>query len=115
MQTLFTLDFLFVPAYQKSVALMVLPMHLKEGLCNIISTHNDISQVWPHIQLSGNRGWGLLNESVERDIGFCIYTIPLGTILQHYKFLYHVHGDDAQLYCSFDLDSPDEVLSTIST
>ena len=54
METLFTLDFLFVPAYQKSVASMVLPMHLKDRLCNIISTHYDISQVWPHIQLSSN-------------------------------------------------------------
>ena len=40
--------------------------------------------------------------------------IPLGTILRHYKIQYHVYADDTQLYCSFDLHTPDEVLSTIS-
>ena len=45
---------------------------------------------------------------------FCIYTIPLGAILRHYDILYHIYADDTQLYCSFALDSPDEVLSKIS-
>ena len=48
-------------------------------------------------------------------IAFCIYTIPLGVILRHYKIQYHIYADDTQLYFSFDLDSHDEVLTTIST
>ena len=45
---------------------------------------------------------------------FCIYTIPLGAILRYYKSQYHIYADDTQLYCAFDLHSPDETLSTIS-
>ena len=52
--------------------------------------------------------------SVLGPIAFCIYTIPLGSILRHYKIQYHIYADDTQLYWSFDLDTPDEVLSTIS-
>ena len=40
--------------------------------------------------------------------------IPLGAILGHSKIKYHIYGDDTQLYCCFDLDTPYEVLSTIS-
>ena len=52
--------------------------------------------------------------SVLGPIAFCIYMIPLGAILRHYKIQYHIYADDTQLYCSFNLDTPDEVLSTIS-
>ena len=51
--------------------------------------------------------------SVLGPIAFCIYTIPLGAILRHYKIQYHIYADNTQLCCSFDLDTPDEVLSTI--
>ena len=48
-------------------------------------------------------------------IAFCIYKVPLGAILRHYDILYHIYADYTQLYCSFALDSPDEVLFKIST
>ena len=88
--------------------------HKRPSLQHNLYPQWHLASVAPHPTQWQHR-WGLLDESVERDIGFCIYTIPLGTILQHYKFLYLIYGDDAQLYCSFDLDSPDEVLLTIST
>ena len=47
-------------------------------------------------------------------IEFCIYTILLGAILNHYKINYHIYADDAQIYCSFEIDSLDEVLNSIS-
>ena len=48
--------------------------------------------------------------SVLGPIAFCIYTIPLGAILRYYKIQYHIYADDTQLYCAFDLHSPDETL-----
>ena len=57
--------------------------------------------------------FGVPQGSVLGPIEFCIYTIPLGAIMQHYKIEYHIYTDDTQLYCSFDINSPDEALHAI--
>ena len=53
--------------------------------------------------------------SVLGPIEFCIYTIPLGAIMRHYKIEYQIYADDTQLYCSFDINSPDEALHAITS
>ena len=57
--------------------------------------------------------FGVLQGSVLGPIEFCIYTTPLGAIMRHYKIEYHIYADDTQLYCSFDINSPDEALHAI--
>ena len=37
-----------------------------------------------------------------------------GAILRYYRIQYHIYADDTQLYCAFDLHSPDETFSAIS-
>ena len=46
-------------------------------------------------------------------IEFCIYTIPLGAILKYHKINYHIYADDTQIYCSFEIDSLNEVLDRV--
>ena len=57
--------------------------------------------------------YGVPQGSVLGPLEFCIYTIPIGAILRHYKINYQIYADDTQLYCAFELESFDQVFSSI--
>ena len=57
--------------------------------------------------------YGVPQGSVLGPIAFCIYTIPIGSILNYYNISYHIYADDTQLYCTFDAECADEVVSSL--
>ena len=59
--------------------------------------------------------FGVPQGSVLGLLVFCIYTLPLSVILKHYKIDYHIYADDTQLYCTFEVDSLDDILTSLSS
>ena len=57
--------------------------------------------------------YGVPQGSVLRPIEFCIYTLPLLAILNHYNIDFHIYADDTQIYSSFNAESLDEVLESL--
>ena len=57
--------------------------------------------------------FGVPQGSVLGPIEFCIYTIPISSILNHYNINYHIYADDTQLYCSFDAECVNEVIDSL--
>jgi hypothetical protein len=58
--------------------------------------------------------YGVPQGSVLGPIEFCIYTIPLSAILNHYNIDYHIYADDTQIYCKFNLKSVDKEIELIT-
>ena len=49
---------------------------------------------------------GVPQGSVLGTLTFCIYMLPIGSIMRHNDINLHIYVDDTQLYATFDLYNP---------
>ena len=63
-------------------------------LCDVLQCHMGIC----------GTALDLLRSFLQGPIEFCLYMLPLGTILKYHEVQYHIYADDTQIYMSFKLN-----------
>ena len=57
---------------------------------------------------------GVLQGSVLGPLKFCIYMLPIDSIMRHHDIDFNIYADDTQLYVSLDLSNPNVALDRMN-
>ena len=67
------------------------------------------------VDINGNIICSVSQGSVFGPLKFCLYLLPLSTILMYHNIGYHVYADNTQLYVSFKYKQPLEAISKLNS
>ena len=57
---------------------------------------------------------GVPQGSVFGPLNFCIYMLPIGSLMRHHDIYFYIYVDDTHLYVSFDLSNPNVALDRMN-
>ena len=105
------------PLYSKILGIYIILVNPKLEYfitCSLTATYFEV-QLCTVLSDFANIICGVPQGSVLGPLKFCLYLLPLSSILRYHNIGYHVYADDTQLYVSFKCKQPLEAISKLNS